>query len=237
MTETKTLDASIAAISGAIAAVMGEASRIPKNGRNKFHGYDYATEGDLLAVIRPAMAKHGLVLLPSQTSVSDPDSFGNVTVRVEYTLAHSSGAVWPEKLISYGVGNDRAKNGNDGDKAVYKAVTGANKYLMFKLFQVSTGDDPEAEDVANDDRPPRKEETRENRTTDQPAKLSDVEMQVLAFAGTVKEMLDQGAGAEDVHRFEAANKSRFSRMRENFQHLPLVKEVTERIDRMYEKAA
>lgn len=140
-------------IAVAICQVMAAATRVPKNGHNKFHGYKYATEGDLLSVIRPAMAEAGLALLPHQAEVGDPDEFGNVRVKMEYTLIHASGEVWPEKLVAYGVGNDRAKNGNDGDKAIYKAVTGANKYLMFKLFQVSTGDDPEAEETAAEDRP------------------------------------------------------------------------------------
>ena len=30
-----------------------------------------------------------------------------------------------------------------GDKGLYKAITGANKYFLFKLFQIETGDDPE----------------------------------------------------------------------------------------------
>lgn len=140
-------------IAGAICKVMLAVKRVPKNGRNKFHGYDYATEADLVSVIRPAMAEAGLILLPSQTEASGPDECGNVRVKVEYTLAHTSGEVWPHPLISYGVGNDRAKNGNDGDKAIYKAATGANKYLLFKLFQVDTGDDPEAETVSVEERP------------------------------------------------------------------------------------
>lgn len=140
-------------IAEAICKVMLAVKRVPKNGHNKFHGYSYATEADLVSVIRPAMAEAGLVLLPSQTEAGEPDECGNVRVRVEYTLAHTSGEVWPHTLVSYGVGNDRAKNGNDGDKAIYKAATGANKYLLFKLFQVDTGDDPEAETVSVEERP------------------------------------------------------------------------------------
>lgn len=33
-----------------------------------------------------------------------------------------------------------------GDKAVYKAITGATKYAFWKCFGLSTGDDPETED-------------------------------------------------------------------------------------------
>ena len=39
-------------------------------------------------------------------------------------------------------------SGNDtGDKWVYKAITGAVKYIFMKTFQISTGDDPETDNV------------------------------------------------------------------------------------------
>jgi hypothetical protein len=66
-----------------------------------------------------------------------------VSVLIDYTLVHKDGEVWPEKITAAGMGNDRAKNGTVGDKGVYKAITGANKYVLFKLFQIETGDDPE----------------------------------------------------------------------------------------------
>jgi len=220
------INAEVASIMGRMALVMGDMERVKKNGKNKFHGYDYATESDLLDAVRPSMAKHGLVLLPSQKTVSPPDAFGNVTVTMEYTLASVDGAVWPEKLVSYGVGNDRAKNGNDGDKAIYKAVTGAHKYLLFKLFQVSTGDDPEAENVSNEDRP---------APTPDPAKVDQVLKQIDEFAASITLMLDQGAEPADIYKFEQANQTRFQRLREKYRERPGVKEPLDRIDRIYEK--
>ena len=130
------------AIIRALHAVMQEASYVQKTGENDFHGYSYATEADVLERIRPAMIKHGLVLIPSINQVSSVDQHGNTSVTVNYTLAHTSGAIWPHPIIAAGCGNDRNKNGT-GDKGLYKALTGANKYLLFKLFQIETGDDPE----------------------------------------------------------------------------------------------
>lgn len=212
-------------------AVMAAVERVPKNGFNKFHNYEYATESDLLKVIRPAMAENGLALFPSQTHVSEPDASGNVTVRVEYTYAHVSGEVWPHPLVSHGVGNDRAKNGSDGDKAVYKAVTGANKYMLFKLFQVDTGDDPEAETVSNEERP------QPSKTTAKPAapKQSAVEDQVRAFAEKLNAMLEAGATAAEIYKFEQEHKARFDRMRKEFMSVPVVKEAMDRVDSIYEK--
>ena len=132
-----------AIILNALNNVMKEAGYVQKTGNNDFHGYRYATEADVLDRLRPAMVKHGLVLIPSVQQVSNIDQHGNTTVSVHYTLAHISGAVWPQAIIAAGCGGDRSKNGSVGDKGLYKALTGANKYMLFKLFQIETGDDPE----------------------------------------------------------------------------------------------
>lgn len=44
-----------------------------------------------------------------------------------------------------------------GDKWVYKAITGAVKYIFMKTFQISTGDDPEKDEVK--ERKPKEKET------------------------------------------------------------------------------
>jgi hypothetical protein len=136
-----------AKIFAALHQVMKSCGYVQKTGKNTFHGYKYAGEADLLQTLRPAMVEAGLLLMPSVRDVSPPDQHGNVTVVVEYTLAHESGEVWHEKITAVGCGNDLSpKSGRIGDKGVYKALTGANKYLLFKLFQIETGDDPERDD-------------------------------------------------------------------------------------------
>lgn len=129
-------------IAKALHAVMQEVEYVQKKGENDFHGYKYATEADVLDRLRPAMVKHGLILIPSVQQVSAIDQHGNTTVSIHYTLVHTSGAVWPQPIIAAGCGGDKNKHGV-GDKGLYKALTGANKYLLFKLFQIETGNDPE----------------------------------------------------------------------------------------------
>ncbi|MBL8644420.1 MAG: ERF family protein, partial [Rhodospirillaceae bacterium] len=140
-------EASVAAASAskilrALHEVMGKVGYVQKKGKNEYQGYKYAGEGNLLEILRPAMVEAGLLLIPSHRTVSQIDQYGITTVCVEYTLAHKDGEVWPEKIVAYGTGGDKNKNGV-GDKGLYKAATGANKYLLFKLFQIETGDDPE----------------------------------------------------------------------------------------------
>ena len=132
------------AISVYINRVMTDVGYVQKKDENKFQKYKYAGEGALLAALRPAMVRHGLVLIPSVENVSPIDEYGNTTVTIEYTLTHApTGAVWPKPLRAVGVGNDRNSKGGVGDKGLYKAITGANKYMLFKLFQLETGDDAE----------------------------------------------------------------------------------------------
>ena len=126
--------------------VMADVGYVHKKDENKFQKYKYAGEAALLATLRPAMVKHGLVLLPSIQKVSPIDEYGNTHVIIDYTLTHISGAVWPHPLSAAGCGNDRNSKGGVGDKGLYKAITGANKYMLFKLFQLETGDDAEKAD-------------------------------------------------------------------------------------------
>lgn len=143
MTE-ETVGGGLSNLLKALQAVMSEAIYVQKNGKNAFHNYKYATEADLVAAVRPAMIKNGLLLIGPVVE-GDPtmDEYGNTNVALHYTLAHVSGEVWPEPLRIVGTGNDRAKNGTVGDKGTYKAYTGAVKYLLFKLLLIETGDDPE----------------------------------------------------------------------------------------------
>lgn len=155
------------AITLALFQVWQEVFHVEKDGHNAFHKYDYTSEQGLLEKLRPAMVEAGLMLIPSAHTISTPDEHGNTHVTMEYTLIHKDGHIWPEKIRAYGCGNDKAKSGTVGDKGLYKALTGANKYLLFKMFQISTGDDPENEltdktDKKKPTKPKPKQETAEN---------------------------------------------------------------------------
>lgn len=57
-----------------------------------------------------------------------------------------------------------------GDKWVYKAITGAVKYIFMKTFQISTGDDPE-KDIVKDRKP--KEEKQPTKTKKDPLEFDE----------------------------------------------------------------
>ena len=125
-------------IATALNNVMKEVRYVQKGGKVSFGStnYTYVSESNILSDARPSMVKHGLTFLPSCEEMNVSGKM--VFVKMSYTLTHTSGAVWPKPLYMWGSGQD------SGDKAIYKAITGANKYMMLKLLNIPSGDDPEA---------------------------------------------------------------------------------------------
>ncbi len=132
-------------LAGKLAAIMGEINRVAKRGRNTFHKYDYVMEADLADEIRPLLAKYRIAIYPSAESYEqiinpvpeggkDQGPISLVWMSFKIKCADSG----EEQVVRFpGMGQDK------GDKGIYKAITGATKYWMYKTFLVSTGDDPE----------------------------------------------------------------------------------------------
>lgn len=126
----------------ALQAAAMEVGYVQKKGRNDFQNYNYVTESDVVAQTREALLNNDIVMIPSVESVSN-DEYGNTNIIVLYTVHHTaSGQSLTFKMA--GAGNDRNSKGV-GDKGIYKALTGCNKYALLKALQLATGDDPENE--------------------------------------------------------------------------------------------
>lgn len=124
-----------------IAAVTAAVTRIPKNGRNTFHNYKYATESDLTDGIRDLLEQHGLAFLPptvlSHERIPLEGKGGPLTrVQMQFALACCETGETVTSIL-WADGQDAA------DKGFYKAYTGGVKYFLMKTFLVATGDDPE----------------------------------------------------------------------------------------------
>jgi hypothetical protein len=191
-----------AKIATALHEVMKACGYVQKTKRNAFHNYTYAGEGDLLDVLRPAMLNAGLLLIPSGVDRTPVDEYGNTHVIVEYTLLHKDGDVWPEKIRAFGTGNDKAKNGSIGDKGTYKALTGANKYLLFKLFQIETGDDPETE--AHELPAPTREPERAPAKP-QPAGIDEARQNAVSFKDKLIADIRKCGSYDDLNRVNNAS--------------------------------
>lgn len=143
MTETTAKDRAM--LYRKIAKVTAEVKRIPKNGRNSFHNYNYATESDITDGLRDLLNDNGLAFLPpsvleyerNETVKKNGDKGDDLTrVKMQFEIACTeTGEVYSS--ILWGEGQD------SGDKGFYKAYTGAVKYFLMKTFLIATGDDPE----------------------------------------------------------------------------------------------
>jgi hypothetical protein len=127
----------IAALSEKMLAVMEEVEYIKKKGENDYHGYSYLTERDLTEKIRPHLIEKGVMIY---TSVDERKPSGNMTrVVTEHLIVDAENGA-SITVQSRGQGQD------DQDKGVYKAITGAMKYFLYKTFLVPAGDDPEKDE-------------------------------------------------------------------------------------------
>lgn len=130
-----------------IAIVMDNVRRVKKSGWNDFHKYAYASEADIVDGIRPILAEAGLALWTTVVSESrdlrpmhnkykpnDPPHMKWFTkVGVKFIIGDAETGETLESVY-YGEGED------EGDKGLYKAYTGAQKYFLTKTFLISSGD-------------------------------------------------------------------------------------------------
>lgn len=129
----------------ALAKIMRAAGSVEKRGRNEFHRYAYATASDVMHKLQPLMAEHGIVILQTEKSRELIMGDAAMAVTYEFTIAHASGAVWPDRPVQTGVAAARTSKGSPDDKCVNKCHTAARKYFLLALFQIPTGDFDEAD--------------------------------------------------------------------------------------------
>ena len=108
--------------------------RLPKNGFNAFHKYNYVLESDAMDKFRELAIQHGVMVCPSAQIIGVTGDITSVDVNYELLDTESG-----ERLVVKMPGQGQDK----GDKGVYKALTGSFKYFIMKTFMVPTGDDPE----------------------------------------------------------------------------------------------
>jgi len=139
-------------LAATIAQVMQDIGGVPKNGVNDYHNYQYPTDDDVMSNVRPTMAKHGLVAIPSvidrkrQKISTGPDE-GDYTLHTDITLNVTLIDAESGEQMSL-TWEGEAQDGQD--KGLYKAYTSAIKYLMLKLFLQSADADVETHDAASE---------------------------------------------------------------------------------------
>ena len=146
---TEAMERPVKKITSKLVKVMEEVSHVQKNGMNEFHKYQYATAADVLEKVNEALCKNKICSVAKASLISldhVTNAKGNqehlATVQMNIRLIDSETG---EYVDIAGLGNGQ----DSGDKAVMKAETASIKYAYMMAFNISTGDDPEA-DVRTD---------------------------------------------------------------------------------------
>lgn len=118
---------------------------ILKKGKlNDYDNYQYFSEAQYKELFTELFSKHGLELKPYEIEYetfegTEKQANGRM-VKFEFYLFDIDTGFYEISAIT-GEGIDK------GDKAGYKADTGALKYYLANTFMVATGDDPEVESI------------------------------------------------------------------------------------------
>ena len=119
---------------------------LKKGATNDFDKYNYFSEAQYKELFTELFSTNGLELTPNELEYSmfegtEKQANGR-NVKIEFTLTDIDTGFYETSIVT-GEGIDK------GDKAGYKADTGALKYYLANTFMVATGDDPEKESPDN----------------------------------------------------------------------------------------
>ncbi len=129
-----------------LAEVRRRIGYVQKRGHNERFNYSYVTAADIAGAVGDILAELGVVVIPSLEEISYESAAGRgeatrmARVVMAYTFADVDSG---EEIIAKVAGEGL----DAGDKAPYKAMTGALKYALLQSFLLATGDDPEEERV------------------------------------------------------------------------------------------
>lgn len=151
-----------------IAKVMETVGYVQKGGTNAAQGYKFVQASAVADKVRAELSKLQVSMTPTNIDViseglTPSGKQALLTLRFTWTLTDGESG----ETISFqsiGTGAD------SGDKAAYKAATGALKYALLTGFLIPTGDDPEADAKTDDEVIAAKAKDLFNGVVQQPAK-------------------------------------------------------------------
>ena len=130
-----------------IAKVMEAVGYVAKTGTNSAQGYKFVQASAVADKVREQLSKLSVSMTPTQIDViseglTPSGKQALLTLRFTWTLTDGETG---ETLSFQSIGT----GADSGDKAAYKAATGALKYALLTGFLIPTGDDPES-DISTD---------------------------------------------------------------------------------------
>jgi hypothetical protein len=166
-----------------------------KDGINRAQSYKYVSEKQYKNNFKIALKKAGLIW---KMELQNREYIPNITDKQHMIVADFVGhLIDPEtgEMEDYSFSGSGA---DMGDKALYKAITGAHKFFLASNFNVAEDNDPEndADDVKTPvhTTPEKREEVKENLLDkDGPA----TKMQITALKKALKQLREVDASQED----------------------------------------
>lgn len=134
------LNAKLQRKKNALRKALKEKGVLQKGGTNQYDKYKYFSEAQYKELFTELFSENGLELKFTEleyATFDGPEKQANGRMpRIQFTLFDIETGFGEDTVIT-GEGIDK------GDKAGYKAYTGALKYYLANTFMVATGDDPE----------------------------------------------------------------------------------------------
>lgn len=117
--------------------IMGMVEYLKKDGKVEFGStkYKYLSEEKITQQVREKLLEVGLIIVPTECEVKELPNQCEA-VEMEYAIIDVDTGESINVRIA-GKGQDK------GDKSMYKALTGAYKYMQRQTFAIPTGDDPD----------------------------------------------------------------------------------------------
>lgn len=139
------LNAKLQQKKNALRKALKEKGVLQKGGKNDFDHYSYFSEAQYKQLFTELFSEHGLELAFTELEYgtfegTEKQANGRMP-KIQFTLFDIETGFYEDTVIT-GEGIDK------GDKAGYKAYTGALKYYLANTFMVATGDDPEKDSPA-----------------------------------------------------------------------------------------
>lgn len=146
-------NADIAKLVTKLVGILGKCKAVKKSGHNKAQKYQYATEADILEVVRDQLITNKIFVF----SGSNTNEIKGLD-KYDYKTGEKNG----ETILAVVNGEHAFVDGETGarvivsstgtgwdmtDKGVFKAITGLNKYMFSKNFLIESEDDPERDDA------------------------------------------------------------------------------------------
>ena len=127
--------------------VMAKVKYIQKLGHNTAQSYKYATEADVADALRGELAERGIFIFPNMVK-NERTKLERVNFKGEVKTSYATDLEMEWTFVDGETGESRTCripgcSESPGDKGVYVAMTGSEKYLLMKSFLIPTGDDPE----------------------------------------------------------------------------------------------